>query len=223
MDKTTIIIPCYWANEDLFEMTIECLNSLNDTTDNQPQEVLIIDDGSPDGAELVDETDFIQHFEVIAREKNGGYAAAVNTGLFYATGETIIVCNNDVEFVQPDWLKHLLKPLKEGYDISSIRTTDADGWEVEDYISEGDKFGSIWAMKRKVYDTIGGLDESFGKGYFEDLDYQKRAEDAGFKIGKNHAGLIEHRGKATFNVVDPGDEAYKSAMKRFKEKWGKVW
>lgn len=151
------------------------------------------------------------------------YAVNVNNGLRASTGDVLIICNNDIEFIQPDWLKHLLKPLEQGYDISSIRTTDADGWQTEDKITDGDKFGSLWAMKRSVYETIGPLDESFGKGYFEDLDYHKRAEDAGFKVGKNHAGLVEHVGKATFKVVDPQDKSYEEAKQRFIAKWGSVW
>lgn len=219
----SMVIPCYWTTEELMRMTLRCMNSLNDTTDEEPQEILIIDDGSPLIVHLKDETEFVQQFKVLRRKLNGGYAAAVNMGLFHSTGDPIIICNNDIEFIQHDWLKHLMKPLKEGYDISSIRTSDSDGWETDDYISEGDKFGSIWALKRKVYETIGGLDESFGKGYFEDLDYQKRAEDNGFKVAKNHAGLVEHIGKATFRVIDSGDKAYATAQNRFKEKWGKVW
>jgi len=154
---------------------------------------------------------------------NDSYAVNVNNGLKATTGDYLIICNNDIEIIQPDWLDHLLKPLKEGYDISSIRNTEADGWQTEDKITEGDKFGAIWAMKREVYETIGGLDESFGKGYYEDLDFHKRAEDAGFKVAKNHAGIVEHIGKATFKIVDPDDTSYLEATQKFKAKWGKLW
>lgn len=192
-NKVSVIIPCLWSRPEFIDMTFKCVKTMGDIG-----QVLIV-------------------------ANNAGYAENVNVGLKEASGDVLIICNNDIEFIQPDWLKHLLKPLLEGYDISSIRTTDSDGWETEDKITEGDKFGSLWAMKRKVYETIGGLDESFGKGYFEDLDYHKRAEDSGFKIAKNHAGLVEHIGKATFGVVDPSDQHYVEAREKFKAKWGKVW
>lgn len=161
--------------------------------------------------------------QIIVIDDDGGFAETVNRGLSIATGDVFIVCNNDIEFIQPDWLSHLIKGFNEDYDIVSLRTSDSDGWETDNYISEGDKFGSFWAMKRKVYETIGGLDESFGRGYFEDLDYHKRAEDAGFRVGKNHAGLVEHKGKATFTEVDPDDTAFKTAREKFIQKWGEVW
>jgi len=190
--KVSVIIPCLWTDQKYIDMTFKCVKSMGDIG-----EVLIVADQK-------------------------SFAKNVNVGLKAATGDILIICNNDIEFIQPDWLDHLLKPLDYGYDISSIRTTDSDGWQTEDKITEADKFGSLWAMKRSVYETVGLLDESFGN-YFEDLDYQKRAEDAGFKVAKNHAGLVEHIGKATFSEVDTSDTAYQLAMERFKEKWGKVW
>ncbi|NBW15943.1 MAG: hypothetical protein EBR82_48965, partial [Caulobacteraceae bacterium] len=118
------------------------------------------------------------------------------------------------------WLAHITKPLEEGYDISSICTTDSDGWETEDVITEGNKFGSLWAMKREVYEKLGGLDEGFGKGYFEDLDYHRRAEQAELRIGKNHAGLAHHEGKHTFKEIDPIDLHFYEARDKFIAKWG---
>lgn len=185
-----MIIPNLWANEELLDMTIGCIKGAYQVVD----EMIIIND-------------------------NQSYAKNVNKGLKACTGGYIIICNNDISFVQPDWLDHLLKPLQEGYDISSVRTTDGDGWETEDKITEGDKFGSIWVMKRTVYKEVGLLDESFGN-YAEDLDYRRRALNAGLKIAKNHAGLVEHQGKATAKTIDPEDKQYQEAMIRYKEKWG---
>lgn len=208
--NTSMIIPVYAVNEDLARLTARCVSSMSHEF---PDELFIIDDASPVKLPMDN---------VVRRSSNGGFAAAVNTGLSLAEGEILIICNNDILFIQPEWLSHLTKPL-DRYDICSIRTTDSDGWVTEDKITFGDKFGSIWAMKRKVYDTIGGLDEGFGKGYFEDLDYHQRAKEAGFKIVKNHAGLVEHIGKATFSEVDPNDTSYQEAMMKFKKKHGAVW
>lgn len=215
---TSLIIPCYWANQELVDITQKCLDSLKY---GRPDEVIVVDDWSP-----IPFTSF--YFKgkqpdltvAPAQERNLGYAGAVNAGLKEAKSDVMIVSNNDIVFT-PGWLEAILKPLEQGYDIASIRTSD-NGYETEDKITEGDKFGSLWAMRRQVYDTIGGLDESFGKGYFEDLDYQKRAEAAGFKVGKNHAHLVEHVGKATFKTVDADDTAYLTAMEKYRQKYGVV-
>lgn len=209
--KTSIIIPCYFKDNSFVQMTDECIASLIEF--GTPDEVIVVDDGSPIHVEFA-------NCECILREKNGGFPAAVNTGLENATGDILIISNNDIVFT-PDWLEELLKPLKEGFDISSIVTSD-QGWETKDLISQDDRFGSLWAMKRKVYDTIGGMDERFGTGTFEDADYYLRARQAGFIIGKNWNGLVEHRGRATFDAVDPKHNIFIKNRELFREKWGYI-
>lgn len=208
--KISVIVPVYLVNKEIKQMTYDCLEGLYRT--RGIDEVIVVDDGSPLKIKGT-------WFTVVERTENGGYAKAVNSGLAKATGDIVIVCNNDVEFVQPDWLEKIIYPLQNGYDISSIRTTDSDGWSTEDRISDNDKFGSIWAVKRSTLDTLGLLDDSFGKGYFEDLDYWHRARKAGLKVGKNHAGLVEHKGQQTFNTLGKeADVIYNLAMLKYAEK-----
>lgn len=158
--------------------------------------------------------------QVIILDDPGGYAETVNRGLSIADGEYLIVCNNDIEFIQHDWLDHLLKPLREGAGVSLIRSTDPDGWTTEDKYTENDKFGCLWAMTREVYGGVGPLDERFGKGLYEDLDYWRRVQDTGFKIVKNHNGLVHHLGKQTFKEIDPDNKLYGHNMFVYKKKWG---
>lgn len=197
-------------------MTERCLASLDYY--GRPDKVIVVDDGSP--LKLGGQNPFMAqtNASLIERKTNGGFPAAVNSGLKAATGDVLIISNNDIIFAE-NWLTELLKPLKD-YDISSIRVSDSDGHETEDKITEGDKFGSLWAMKRKVYEKLGGLDESFGTGTFEDLDYYVRAKKAGFKIAKNHSVAVEHIGRATFDVVDPEKKNFLRNKKLFEKKHG---
>lgn len=205
----SMIIPVYATTDELVEITKRCIESMSHSL---PDELIIVDDASPIELPLEE--------NVIRRSKNGGFAAAVNTGLEVATGDVLIVCNNDIEFIDPNWMLGLLMPLNDGAHISCIRTSDSDGYEVESYYEYDAKFGSIWAMKREVYEKLGGLDESFGLGYAEDLDYRRRALNEGFIIAKNHGALVHHIGKATFSEVDPEDKSYSDALKLYEEKWG---
>ena len=211
LSKTSLIIPAYFADQAIYEMTLECLVSLQD----RPDEVILVDDGSPQVSKIPQGLADI----VIRLPKNKGFAGAVNAGLKVASGDILMQANNDILFT-PGWLNAIVKPLQLEYDISSIRTTDSDGWLTEDKITEGDKFGSIWAITREVYQTLGGFDERFGKGFFEDLDYRRRALDAGFRVAKNHAGLVEHRGHATFAIIDPSDQLYERNKDVYRAKHG---
>jgi GT2 family glycosyltransferase len=209
MEKVSIVIPAFMANLTLRNMTKRCVESIKEDV-----EIIVVDDGSP-----IKAPDFDKEIVLIELPQNMGYACAVNAGLEAANGDYLIVCNNDIEFIDPHWLEALLKPLKRGAGISTIRTTEPDGWETKDLFEENAKFGSLYCITRATYETLGGLDEGFGKGYGEDLDYWHRARNEGIRIVKNHNGLAEHLGKATFKVIDPADKAFNRFIVTYKTKW----
>lgn len=210
-NKVSVIIPVYIKDEELLAITDNCIDSLFETAD--PYEVIVVDDCSPIHASYA-------NVECIRRDTNGRFPKAVNTGLKQATGDVLVVSNNDITFY-PKWLEGLLRGLKH-YDIASIRVSDSDGWEVEDKLTKGDYFGSLWAMKRKVYDTIGGLDEDFELGAFEDKEYYNRALEAGFTIGKYHGSLVEHIGRATNDKEFPNKEDFISSRETYLKKFGRI-
>ncbi len=81
--------------------------------------------------------------------------------------------------------------------------------------------GFCMLMTRAVYEAIGGLDERFGLGLFDDDDLAERARRAGFMLAVAHDLLIHHFGSRTF----AGNELDASALleenaRRFAEKWG---
>jgi hypothetical protein len=59
-------------------------------------------------------------------------------------------------------------------------------------------------MKRVVYETIGGLDERFGIGFFDDDDLAERARRAGFGLAVAQDLFVHHFGSRTFqgNGID---------------------
>jgi len=217
---TSFILPIYLINNELLEATERCLMSMSQET---PNKVIIVDDGSP--LSLGEDNYFVKlvNAKIIRLPSNQGYTKAVNAGLKDVSGSILIVGNNDLLF--PDkWLTALIKPLLNGYDISSLPTVEPGaGVTTSQRISEGEKFGSIFAFKRAVYDKLGGLDEGLGRGYFTDLDFQKRAEDAGFRVGKNYELAITHQPKSTYKLVDPEDTQYEESKIKFKKKHGSIW
>jgi hypothetical protein len=64
--------------------------------------------------------------------------------------------------------------------------------------------GFCLLMKRVVYETIGGLDERFGIGFFDDDDLAERARRAGFGLAVAQDLFVHHFGSRTFqgNGID---------------------
>ena len=56
-------------------------------------------------------------------------------------------------------------------------------------------------MTRAAYESIGLLDEEFGKGYYEDTDYCQRAMDLNIPMHVVEEVFIYHRGSGSFKTI----------------------
>ena len=116
----------------------------------------------------------IPNLFVVWNKEPLGFAKAVNQGVLNAIGHKIVLLNNDTVLLeQPknDWLKRL-----DIGDVSSVLTLNSPITKQQ--------FGVFFCtmIDRQVFIDIGLLDESFETGGCEDIDFCKRATDAGFKL-----------------------------------------
>jgi hypothetical protein len=76
-------------------------------------------------------------------------------------------------------------------------------------------------MKREVYDSIGGLDERFGLGLFNDDDLAERARRAGVALAVALDLFVHHFGSRTFagNGID-AERLLEENARRYAAKWG---
>ncbi len=84
--------------------------------------------------------------------------------------------------------------------------------------------GAAFMVRREVYEQIGGLDEGFFM-YSEELDWCKRAKDAGWRIAYDPAAeVIHYEGKSSEQAVARRDIAFFSSRVRYAHKYhGPVW
>ncbi|HQR43258.1 MAG TPA: glycosyltransferase, partial [Gemmatales bacterium] len=201
--------------------TQRCLESLRQHTP-QPFELILIDNASPDetAAWLKQQADVT----VISNPTNRGFPTAVNQGLRMAQGTQLVILNNDTVVVA-GWLDRLLDALcsSEKVGIVGPCTNRISGEQqipvtYDQTTLEGlDTFATSWSeahshryeptdrlvgfcmlLKREVLTKVGYLDEQFGLGNFEDDDYCRRAEKAGYQLLIARDAFIHHVGHATF-------------------------
>lgn len=96
----------------------ECLRTIIVSIGTIPNQIIVVDNGSTDDTLAIIRSRFPK-VTVIANEKNRGFAAAVNQGLDTASGEFILLLNQDVR-VQGDSIPRLMKRLKEDFHIGVI-------------------------------------------------------------------------------------------------------
>jgi len=224
-----------------------CLNSIARHTP-EPHEIIVVDNGSTDEtpSRLRKLLKPGPNIRVIANRTNRGFATGNNQGISIAKGEYILLLNNDT-IVTPGWLGRMLDVFNRHPEtgivgpmsnyVSGPQLVSEADYKMNEEI---DAFAEQWSRehtgqsfpiylvvgfclltKREVIDRIGGLDEQFGSGNFEDDDFCIRAALSGFKARVAQDVFIHHTGSQTFKSA--GIDYNKSLMRNwelFKTKWG---
>jgi SAM-dependent methyltransferase len=116
----------------------------------------------------------IPHFKWVDSKEPLGFAKATNAGIYVATANRIVLLNNDTQILHDSWLEKL-----DTGDISAV-------WTQFSHITQR-RFAVFFCVMidRKVFDTIGLLNEEYGTGGCEDIEFCYKAEQAGFRITAN--------------------------------------
>lgn len=218
MPLVSIIIPHLNGRHHLDD----CFNSLRQQT--WPDfEVLLVDNGSTDGTQDYVRQQFPE-VKIIELERNYGFTGACNAGWQAASGEFIILLNNDTE-VNPNWLAEIVSAFQRRPDVGIVASKmllfdrrdhfhtagdfyRLDGipgnrgvWQqdVGQYDVEEEVFGACGgssAYRRQLLDEIGFLDDDF---FFscEDVDVSWRAHLAEWKVLYVPTAVVYHKLKAT--------------------------
>lgn len=199
-----------------------CLNALRQQTYTN-YATIVVDNGSTDRSIELLSQDYPE-LEVLPLPYNRGYAGGCNAGLEAASGEVLILLNNDTE-VTCTWLEELLRALDQHPeagmatpkvllwdDRTRLHTTgdyvrtngmpDSRGvWEKDDgqYDQEPYVFGASGvapAYRRSMLTEIGVLDADY-QSYCEDIDLSWRAQLAGYRCVYAPRSVLYHKVSAT--------------------------
>jgi O-antigen biosynthesis protein len=230
------------------ELTRACLESLQALTDYEPVEVIVVDNASADGTPAFLREWAAQEPDrrIILNDDNKGFAAANNQGLAIARGEFLVLLNNDT-YVTPGWLRGLVRHLRRDPRIGLLGpVTNNIGNEAKIDIAYADMpamqaasaaytrrhLGELVpmrtvaffcvAMPRSVYETVGPLDEAFGRGFFEDDDYCRRVEAAGLLVACADDVFVHHHLSASFNKLGRPErqQLFDQNKAQYEAKWG---
>ncbi|MEM2618602.1 MAG: glycosyltransferase [Candidatus Hadarchaeales archaeon] len=177
------------------ERTIgKCIKSiLSQKNANTKIEIIVVDDGSTDKtAEIAADLG-----AKVIRKPHSGVPESINVGIRNSRGSLIALVDSDI-YICEDWLKEALNEM-ERYD--AINTTRANpslmrphesfyyrilsaSFSLGSKLSRGIEIpalGDASLIKRKVFEKVGGFDESFSPVGGQDVEFGIRVRKYGFR------------------------------------------
>lgn len=238
--KVSIILIAF----NQFEYTKKCIESIIKYTKTS-HEIILIDNHSNDETVKSILPKFPE-IRLIENSDNLGFPKAANQGILAALGDYVLLLNNDT-VVTENWLERLIKIAENEKEIGIVGPISnevsglqidrnaiyADMREMHTYakkIAENNA-GEILnfprvaflctLIKKEVIEKIGGLDERFSPGNYEDDDFCLRAQIAGFKTVIAKDVFIHHYGSKSFKA--DGEKKYAERLEINKQKFVSKW
>ncbi len=214
--------------------SLACIASLLVSPTRYSFEIIVADDGSPDGsADILSQIDGVR---LLADKENVGFLRNCNRAADTAIGKYIVMLNNDT-MVLPGWLDELIGTLERDEQVGLVGSKllfpdgklqeaggiiwqDGSGWNFGrlgnagapefnyardvDYCS-----GASIALRRLDWIELGGFDEHFAPAYYEDTDLAFRVRGAGKRVLYQPLSEIIH-----FEGISSGTDL-SSGVKRF--------
>ncbi|MFM6155524.1 MAG: glycosyltransferase, partial [Sphaerospermopsis kisseleviana] len=162
----TIVVP-WWDHTNLLQLWEDNITFL------QQAEVIFVDNGSAEeGKKALEEFCHKYSVKLIRNATNLGFSAANNQGLKAANREFILHLNNDIsiKYLPFVYLAYLAENgiAGPGEVQNELYTPYVEGWGL--------------CIKKSILEELGGWNEIYGPGYWDDVDLCYRAKLAGYPV-----------------------------------------
>ena len=240
--KVSIVLVLY----DRAELTYLCLESIKHTLD-LPVETVIVDNASSDATETL--LGRLDGAKVIRNHENVGFLRAVNQALRAATGDYVLLLNNDA-LLFPGAVAAAVGTIESEADIGAVggRIVLPDGrlqeagsivWNDGSCLGYGRGAppddpaylyrrdvdycsGAFLLVRRDLFVEMGGFDETLAPAYYEETDLCLRLHEKGYRTVYEPNAIVLHYEFASSASQDRAIELQKANQKKFAAKHEKA-
>jgi GT2 family glycosyltransferase/glycosyltransferase involved in cell wall biosynthesis len=228
-----------------------CLDSIFRNTAYPNYELVVVDNNSKDGTlEVLREYAAGQPLiRLEPLEENRGFAGGNNEAARLSRGDYLLLLNPDT-IVTFGWLHRLLRVLHNypgagvvvpvtnfsGNETKiNVSYSDLEGMEEFAHFVAARRMGIAFEVPvaplfcgliaRSLWQSLGGLDERYRVGMFEDDDLSLRVQQANLKVMAAEDCFVHHFGSGSFAALptDEWNRIFEENRRRFEEKWKRPW
>jgi GT2 family glycosyltransferase/glycosyltransferase involved in cell wall biosynthesis len=237
----SIVVPAFGE----LPMTLRCLHAIARAECSIPYEVIVADDASEPS--LADALATTSGLRIVRLDEQAGFVGAANRGAEVARGRYLVFLNNDTA-VCDGWLDALRRRHAfSGVGIVGAQLVSPDGRVQEaggiiwrdgsatnygrgshpeapavrfarpvDYVS-----GACLSIERELFEGLGGFDERFAPGYYEDVDLAFRAHERGLSVQYEPGARVYHlEGGTAGTDLAVGMKRFQGRNQRvFRDRW----
>jgi GT2 family glycosyltransferase len=219
--QVDIIIPVY----NQLGLTKACIESIRQRSDRSYSLILIDNASDVETArflESVKSNGMMANVILVRNKENVGWVKAINL----SKAPYVCIMNNDTIVHTDKWLSGLIDVAEAAPEIGLINPK----FDIKKKTFHGPYIeidfcrGYCVLIKRAVIDSIGGLDEEYGLGYYDDDDFSVRAIRAGYRCVRANRIYVEHLRDSTFSAIFQDSkrrELHEKNKALFYAKWGK--
>ena len=238
----SIVIPVY----NQFDYTYLCVKSILENSGDVSYEIIIGDDCSTDLTQNIDE--IIEGLHTVRNPKNLRFLLNCNHAAEIARGKYVLFLNNDTQ-VQKNWLEPLVTLIESADDIGMVGSKlvypdgrlqeaggilwkDGSAWNYGNrqdpnqpefnYVKQVDYIsGAAIMLSTRLWNEIGGFDETFVPAYCEDSDLAFTVRSMGYRVMYQPKSVVVHfEGVSNGTDTSTGLKHYQVVnSEKFREKW----
>lgn len=254
--KISIVI----ANKDHLEDLKRCITSIREKSTYENYEIIVVENGS-ETKEIFDYYEKLKddpQIKVVTYTEKGSfnYSKVNNFGVKEASGDYILLLNNDTQVITVNWMEELLM-YAQREDVGAVgaklyygnKTIQHAGVVLQlgahrtaghsHYGQHRDNLGYMGRLcyaqdvsavtgacllvKKKLFEEVGGLDESFAIS-LNDVDFCLKLRGKGLLNVFTPFAELYHFESVSRGLDDQGEKAarYNDESERFREKWKEV-
>ncbi len=232
----------------------QCISSIESLSSYSNYEIVLVDNQS-------DDPEALSYFEKLNRKSNVrvlkydqpfNYSAINNYAVKHANGEVLILLNNDIEILTPDWLEEMVSHALRK-DIGCVGAklyyptqiqhagvvTGIGGvaGHAHKYFAKehagyfkrlmiAQNYSAVTAaclaVRKSVFEQVGGLNESDLTVAFNDVDFCLRVQELGYRnLWTPYVEMIHHESISRGHEDTPEKQArFNSEVSYMKTRWG---